>query len=111
MLLVSFAILSTLSLAVLIAFERTKSEMDTLTPAATILLTDAMMPNGSTIRVGRGWPNGELPASDYGVECWGRLCRHQKALKLRLDKGLNTREESSRIGKLVCRRVCVGICG
>lgn len=72
MLLISLAILSTLSLAVLTAFARAKSEMDTLNPAATIPPADAMMLNGSAIRVGRGWPNGELPASDYVVECWER---------------------------------------
>jgi hypothetical protein len=49
-LLMSFAILSTLSLAVLTVSARAKSDMDTCTPAAAMPTTDAAMLKGSAIR-------------------------------------------------------------
>jgi hypothetical protein len=51
-LLISFAILSTLSLAVLTVSTRANSDVDTLNPAAAIPTTDPAMLNGSAIRQG-----------------------------------------------------------
>ena len=54
-LLTSFAILSTLSLAVLTVSARASSEMDTLIPAAAIPTTEATMLNGSAMMRQEEW--------------------------------------------------------